>query len=84
MRGIKNNLSYQETRNQSTCLTHDSLLSPWIQYHLYADDSQIYISFKTDVSSVRALHEKLDLQKFTRCKYGAKKCKLGGNQKQRC
>ena len=25
------------------------------------------------------LHEKLDLKKFTGCKYGAKKCKLGGN-----
>ena len=25
-----------------------------------------------------SLHEKLDLHKFTRCKYGAKKCKLGG------
>ena len=26
-----------------------------------------------------ALHEKLDLHKFTQCKYGAKKCKLVGN-----
>ena len=30
-----------------------------------------------------SLHEKLDLQKFTRCKYDAKKCKLRVNQKQR-
>ena len=27
------------------------------------------------------LHEKLDLYKLTWCKYGAKKCKLGENQK---
>ena len=31
----------------------------------------------------QALHEKLDLHKFTRCKYGPKKCKLEVNQKQR-
>ena len=30
-----------------------------------------------------ALHEKLDLHKLTLCKYDAKKCKLGVNQKQR-
>ena len=29
------------------------------------------------------LHEKLDVHKFTRCKYGAKECKLRGNEKQR-
>ena len=26
-----------------------------------------------------SVHEKLDLHKFTRGKYGANKCKLGGN-----
>ena len=30
-----------------------------------------------------ALHEKLDLHKFVQCKYGAKKCKRGGNRRQR-
>ena len=29
---------------------------------------------------MNALHEKLDLHKFTRCKYDAKKCNLGVNQ----
>ena len=32
---------------------------------------------------MNALHEKLDLHKFTRCKYDAKKCKLGVNKMQR-
>ena len=30
-----------------------------------------------------ALHEKSDLHKFAQCKYGAKKCKRGGNRRQR-
>ena len=29
------------------------------------------------------MHEKLDLHKFTRCKFGAKKCKLRLNKWQR-
>ena len=45
--------------------------------------SQSLLWYLMAFSVVVTLHEKLDLHKFTRCKYGAKKCKLGGNQKQR-
>ena len=44
--------------------------------------SAVFNLFYRDSLAVR-LHEKLDLHKFTRCKYDAKNCKLGVNQKQR-
>ena len=35
----------------------------------------------SEFSLAISLHEKLDLHKFTRCKYGAKKCKLRSKSK---
>ena len=63
--------------------------------HYYLNFSKIEILFTlstfqhTRFSKIQThepsntVREKLDLHKFTRCKYGAKKCKLGGNQQQR-
>ena len=35
----------------------------------------------SEFSLAISLHEKLDLHKFTQCKYGAKKCKLRSKSK---
>ena len=39
--------------------------------------SLIYVIVPQFTSNLLSLHEKLDLHKFTRCKYGAKKRKRG-------
>ena len=44
----------------------------------------MYVCMRLTLAKIQhfsALHEKLDLHKFARCKYGAKKCKLGGKLK---
>ena len=50
-----------------------SLTIGWTNVHL--DSCSLTIAH----ALLPAMHEKLDLHKFTRCKYGAKKCKLGGS-----
>ena len=39
----------------------------------------VFSELQVAMKQLPSLHEKLDLHKFTRCKYFAKKCKLGEN-----
>ena len=73
-------------RNSMPSVTHWGENMPGHFYHIFA--SQLVFNKQHTVIidifyEQHTLHEKLDLHKFTRCKYGAKKCKLGVNQKQR-